>query len=201
MSTSRERAFKGKCINEFPTSFVCIDIETTGLNPAYEDIIEVAAIRVENRNITDTFSETINIHRPLPPFITALTGITDKEIRASNSYENVLTRFCSFVGGDILLGHNVNFDVNFLYDKCLDKTGILFENDFVDTLKIARKLLPQIKHHRLDDLAEYYDIPPRTLHKALGDCEMTVNCYFAMLAGIVNTQDFYCKKTRKSIKI
>lgn len=201
MSTSCERTFKGKCITEFPTSFVCIDIETTGLSPAYEDIIEVAAIRVENKIITDTFSETVNIHRPLPPFITALTGITDKEIRASNSYENVLTRFCSFVGGDILLGHNVNFDVNFLYDKCLDKTGILFENDFVDTLKIARKLLPQLKHHRLDDLAEYYNIPPRTLHKALGDCEMTVKCYFAMLDCIIDPNTFHNKKTRKTVKL
>lgn len=196
MSTACERVFKGKCLQEFPTSFVCIDIETTGLNPLYDDIIEVSGIRVENRIITDTFSETINIHRPLPPFITALTGITDKELSASNSEENVLTRFCSFVGDDIILGHNVNFDINFLYDKCLEKTGIFFENDFIDTLKISRKLLPQLKHHKLDDLAEYYNIPPRTLHRALGDCEITVKCYFEMLNSISDTKSFYDNKKR-----
>lgn len=192
-----ERAFKGKSLTCFPRSFVCIDIETTGLSPSYDDIIEVSGIRVENGKTVDTFSETINIHRPLPPFITALTGITDNELRESNSAENVLARFCSFVGGDILLGHNVNFDINFLYDKCLDKTGILFENDFVDTLKIGKRLLPQLKHHRLDDLAEYYSIPPRTLHRALGDCEMTVNCYFKMLDDIEDEQTFYTAKRRK----
>jgi len=192
-----ERAFKGKCLTTFPRSFVCIDIETTGLSPRYDDIIEVSGIRVQNGKAVDTFSETINIERPLPPFITALTGITDKELSKSNSAENVLTRFCSFVDGDILLGHNVNFDINFLYDKCLEKTGILFENDFIDTLKIGKRLLPHLKHHKLDDLADYYDIPPRTLHRALGDCEMTVNCYFKMLDDIQNELTFYTAKRRK----
>ncbi len=128
-----ERAFKGKCLTSFPRSFTCIDIETTGLSPAYDDIIEVSGIKVENGKTVATFSETINIGRPLPPFITSLTGITDKELSTSNSAENVLTRFCSFIGGDILLGHNVNFDINLLYDKCIGKTGILFENDFGGT--------------------------------------------------------------------
>lgn len=191
------RAFKGRCLTDFPRSFTCIDIETTGLSPIYDDIIEVSGIRVIDGKTAATFSETINIGRPLPPFITALTGITDKELEKSNSAENVLTRFCSFVGGDILLGHNVNFDINFLYDKCLDKTGILFENDFVDTLKIGKRLLPHLKHHKLDDLADYYSIPPRCLHRALGDCEMTVNCYFKMLSDIEDELSFFAKKTVK----
>lgn len=191
------RAFKGRCLTDFPRSFTCIDIETTGLSPIYDDIIEVSGIRVIDGKTAATFSETINIGRPLPPFITALTGITDKELAKSNSAENVLTRFCSFVGGDILLGHNVNFDINFLYDKCLDKTGILFENDFVDTLKIGKRLLPHLKHHKLDDLADYYNIPPRTLHRALGDCEMTVNCYFKMLSDIEDELSFFSKKQQK----
>ena len=162
-----------------------------------DDIIEVSGIRVIDGEITDKFSETININRPLPPFITALTGITDKELSKSNCAENVLTRFCNFVGGDILLGHNVNFDINFLYDKCLDKTGILFENDFIDTLKIGKKLLPHLKHHKLDDLAEYYSIPPRTLHRALGDCEMTVKCYFRMLEDIQDEETFFLTKRKR----
>lgn len=192
-----ERAFKGKCLTSFPRSFTCIDIETTGLSPQYDDIIEISGIKVENGKTVSTFSETINIERPLPPFITALTGITDKELQKSNCAENVLNRFCTFVGGDILLGHNVNFDINFLYDNCLNKTGILFENDFVDTLKIGKRLLPQLKHHKLDDLAAYYDIPPRTLHRALGDCEMTVNCYFKMLDDIEDESTFYAVKRQK----
>ena len=192
-----ERAFKGKCLTSFPRSFTCIDIETTGLSPQYDDIIEVSGIKVENGKTIATFSETINIGRPLPPFITALTGITDSELQKSNCAENVLTRFTTFVGGDILLGHNVNFDINFLYDNCLNKTGILFENDFIDTLKIGKRLLPHLKHHKLDDLAAYYDIPPRTLHRALGDCEMTVNCYFKMLDNIEDELTFYTAKRRK----
>lgn len=187
---AHERPFKGKQLNILPDSFVCLDIETTGLSPDYDDIIEVSAIRVRDRENVATFSETINIERPLPPFITSLTGITDSDLKCSACAENVLNRFTDFLGEDIILGHNVNFDINFLYDKCLEKTGYILNNNYIDTLKISKKLLPWMKHHRLDDLVDYYGIKARTLHRALGDCELTVKCYFSMKKDIPNCEKF-----------
>ncbi len=174
------RPFKGRQLNVFPDSFVCLDIETTGLSPVYDDIIEVSALRVEDGRAVDSFSEIINIHRPLPPFIASLTGITDAMIATGGEADDVLARFLDFTGDSVVMGHNVNFDINFLYDNCMARLGAVFGNDYVDTLKIARKLLPQLPHHKLDDLMRFYGIRPRDQHRALNDCELTVACYYNM---------------------
>lgn len=181
MTPKTERFFMGKCLNTFPDTFVCFDIETTGLSPARDDIIEISALKTENNTVTDSFSQLIRISRPLPPFIRSLTGITD-EMLAKNgkSIESVLADFIDFTDGYILMGHNVRFDMNFIYDNCLEKLGTLFENDFVDTLAFSRKLLGCLRHHKLDDIAEHFGIEGRTLHRALGDVEMTVKCYYKL---------------------
>lgn len=174
------RPFKGKSLLQYPTSFVCLDIETTGLSPVYDDIIEISAIRIRSGSNAGTFSEIINIGRPLPPFISSLTGITDPMIRKGKDCKTVLADFYDFVGDEILLGHNVNFDINFLYDNYQRKLGLVFGNDFVDTLRLSKRLIPELKHHKLDDLSAYFGIAPREEHRALHDCEMTVECYFRM---------------------
>ena len=180
MQKQNPRPLKGRPLKTFPDSFVCLDIETTGLSPVYDDIIEISALRVEDGRITDSFSEIINIRRPLPPFISALTGITDAMIAQGNEAEDVLARFLDFTGDSVVMGHNVNFDINFLYDNCMARLGAVFGNPYVDTLTIARKLLPQLPHHRLDDLMRYYGIRARDTHRALHDCELTVACYYNM---------------------
>ena len=180
MNNKNTRPFKGRPLKTFPDSFVCLDIETTGLSPVYDDIIEISALRVEDGEITDSFSEIINIRRPLPPFISSLTGITDAMIAQGNEAEDVLARFLDFTGDSVIMGHNVTFDINFLYDNCRARLGAVFGNPYVDTLTIARKLLPQLPHHRLDDLMRYYGIRARDTHRALHDCELTVACYYNM---------------------
>ena len=178
MSTHNSRPLKGKSLNTLPDSFVCLDIETTGLSPAYDDIIEISALRVEDGLTVDSFSEIINIHRPLPPFISSLTGITDAMIARGGEADDVLARFLDFTGDSVIMGHNVNFDINFLYDNCLARLGAVFGNPYVDTLKIARRALPQLPHHTLDDLTRFYGIRARDTHRALHDCELTVACYY-----------------------
>ncbi|MBQ6117996.1 MAG: 3'-5' exonuclease [Clostridia bacterium] len=180
MPKTVSRPLKGRHLNTLPDSFVCLDIETTGLSPVYDDIIEVSALRVENGATAESFSEIINIHRPLPPFITSLTGITDAMIAGGSEAEDVLARFLDFTGDSVILGHNVNFDINFLYDNCMARLGAVFGNNYVDTLKLARRLLPGLPHHRLDDLMRYYGVRPRARHRALNDCELTVACYYNM---------------------
>ena len=178
-----KRQFKGKSLDIAPSAFVCLDIETTGLSPAYDNIIEISAIKCENGEITATFSEIINIHRPLPPFISSLTGITDKMISSGRELTDVLSDFYAFTDGHILMGHNVNFDINFLYDNFLSQLGVLFSNDFVDTLRIAKRTLPFLPHHRLDDITAYYGLEQRNEHRALNDCLLTVNCFYRMTGG------------------
>jgi DNA polymerase-3 subunit epsilon len=180
MPRQTSRPFKGQRLNTLPDSFVCLDIETTGLSPVYDDIIEISALRVEEGVTTDSFSEIIDIRRRLPPFIMELTGITDAMIATGDRAENVLARFLDFTGDSVIMGHNINFDINFIYDNCMARLGVPFSNPYVDTLAIARRALPALPHHRLDDVMRYYGIRARDTHRALHDCELTVACYYNM---------------------
>ena len=122
----------------------------------------------------------INPHRPLSYFIKNLTGITDEMLELAPEIEEVLTKFKEFLGSDIILGHNVNFDVNFLYDNFKEYLGYDLTNDFVDTLRISRRVLANLSHHTLDDLVEYYGITARDKHRALNDCDLTNQVYSEM---------------------
>ena len=98
----------------------------------------------------------------------------------STSVDAALPEFLRFVGDNIVIGHNVNFDINFIYDYKMKIDGNPFRNDYVDTLQIARKALPQLSHHRLKDIAEYLSFDFATQHRATEDCMMTYQCYLKL---------------------
>lgn len=110
--------------------------------------------------------------RYVSPFITELTGITDEMLNDAPMMKDVLPSFLDFVGDSIIVGHNVNFDINFIYDTVMKYIGIPFTNDFVDTLLLSQKLL-SMPHHRLQDLAEYYGMDYSHAHRAVEDAHMT----------------------------
>ena len=170
------RIYKGKRLCTSLSDYCVVDIETTGLSPAFCKIIEISAIKVRNKEIVSTFSMLINPHTKLDSFIIALTGINDKMLQEAPEIEDVLVQFLSFVGNDIILGHNVNFDINFLYDNILNYLGEYFTNDFIDTMYIARRVL-SLPHNRLDDLVKYFNITARDKHRALNDCDLTYKVY------------------------
>lgn len=174
-----EKEFKGNSIVAFPSDYVVIDLETTGLSSDYNEIIEIAAIKVSNGNIT-TYSSLIKPNKEVDDFIADLTGITNKMLVNAPSIEEELPKFLEFVGNSILVGHNVSFDVNFIYTACENSNLPHFTNDFVDTLRIARRLLPQLKHHRLQDLVEHYNISYEGAHRALTDCQFTNQVYISL---------------------
>ena len=91
--------------------------------------------------------------------------------------QETLEKFYFFAGDDIVIGHNVNFDVNFLYDKILKYNCRLFTNSFVDTLRLARKALPQLPNHKQTTVAQYFGISTDGAHRALKDCEICNACY------------------------
>lgn len=176
MPTVRE--FKGNSIINFLDSYCAIDIETTGYSPEWNEIIELAAVKVENKKVVGTFSSLIKPDNPVDGYTEELTGITNDMLVNAPSIENGLPNFLKFVGDDLILGHNVSFDVNFIYDNCIRCGFEAFSNDFVDNLRISRKLHPELEHHRLQDIVEHYNIESvRNYHRALDDSFSVMLCF------------------------
>lgn len=194
-----ERTEKGKSLIALPTDYTVIDIETTGLDLFYNSIIEVSAIRVRNSEVQDKFSSLIKPPKRysfedgdyyyVDEFITKLTGITNEMLDDAPEVAEVLPEFAKFIGDDILIGHNVNFDINFLYEAMGRVIGQPLKNDFIDTMRLSRKLFPESKHHRACDLAKNCDIPYENAHRALNDSMMTFACFEKMRKMILNTYE------------
>lgn len=174
---SKKLRNKGTSIIDFPNEFVVIDIETTGLSTEWDEIIEIGAIKIENNTSVNTFSQLIKPTAPIDSFITELTGITNEDLNSANDLATVLPEFQKFIGSSILVGHNINFDINFLYDSFERDFNYQIKNDYIDTLRLARKILPNLDHHRVDDLILHYKLTERNLHRALGDCKKTLSIY------------------------
>lgn len=202
MNNIREN--KGNSLLELPDNYTVIDIETTGLDSSLDDILEISAVKVRNNTITDSFSSLVHYAEELPEFITELTGITNDMVKDAPSLDIVLNNFYNFIGDDILIGHNVNFDINFLYDNLKKNANKYLSNDFVDTLRLARKVIKELDHHRLSDLLSYYKIDNSNQHRALADCNYTFEIYNNLKKDIYalygNFEDFAnsIKRTRKA---
>lgn len=169
---SSERKKKGKSLIAFPDSFIVLDIETTGLNSTFCEIIEVSALKVDNGNIIEKFSTLIKPDDEVEDFITELTGITNEMLETAPKFQDIEKDLRNFLGNEIIVGHNVNFDINFLYDNFSEP----LTNNFVDTMRISRKILPELTHHRLKDLSDYYKIDYSKAHRAEQDCLITFEC-------------------------
>lgn len=157
------------------TSYVCIDLETTGLNPKLDKIIEIGAVKVIDGQITDTFHSYVNPGRKLEERIVELTGIGQEQVDAAPDIARVFPRLEKFLGDLPLLGHRILFDYSFL-KKAAVNLKRPFEKQGIDTLRIARCFLPQLEHRTLPYLCEYYQITHEA-HRALADAEATKRLY------------------------
>ena len=181
------RESKGRSIVSFPDTYCVIDTETTGRSPQWDHIIEVAAVKISDGRETGRFSSLIQ--PPSMPggtyvddFIEALTGITDEMLAGAPFAPDVLEEFATFVEDAPVVGHCVSFDIDFLYDsfdRYLDRP---FSNDYIDTLCLARKLHPEMSHHRLADLVRLFDVAHNDAHRAMGDVEATAECFARLKA-------------------
>lgn len=154
------------------TSIVALDIETTGLDPARDAIIEIGAVRFNSRRIEDEWSTLINPGREIPPFITRLTGITTGMVAGAPPIATVIGDLQNFVADLPILGHNVKFDVSFFRER-----GVFRENELLDTYDLASVLLPSAGRYNLGALASYVGIPMPTAHRALEDARITYGLY------------------------
>ena len=167
----------GKNLTKFIDDYVLVDIETTGFSPINDEIIEIGAIKVENNKIVKQYDELIKIDKILPQKITELTGITDNMLKNGKLPNIVLEEFIKFVGNSIIVGHNVNFDLGFLCNKCKKYLNYNLNNDYIDTLYLARKLVPNAINHKLGTLAKMFNISYEGAHRGLKDVEITYGVY------------------------
>lgn len=148
--------------------YIALDLETTGLNPSRDRIIEIGMARVENGDITATYEQLIHPGIPLSERITQLTGISEDMLEDKPVIKDVLDEIVAFIGEGPILGHNIIFDYSFL-KKAAVNGGKTIPAKGIDTLKIARRVLPEVEHKRLDYLCQYFDIDPGHSHRALDD--------------------------------
>ena len=161
------------------TSYICIDLETTGLNPKRDKIIEIGAVKVIDGVEAGVFSSFVNPGRKLEDRIVALTGIQDKDLYDAPVINDVFCELMLFMEEYPLVGHSVLSDFSFLKKAAVD-LKLQFERQAVDTLKIARKYLPNLESRSLESLCDHYQIPPSP-HRALEDAKATVLLYQKLL--------------------
>ena len=167
-------------------NYISIDLETTGLNPKLDKIIEIGAVKVVEGQIVDTYSALVNPGRRLEERITELTGITDADLEGKPYIEEILPEVMAFLGDMPLLGHSVLFDYSFLKKAAVNQK-LTFEKQAVDTLRIARRYLTELEHRSLDYLCDYYHIPHHA-HRALADAQAT-HILYGKLAELFYKED------------
>lgn len=156
-------------------SYICIDLETTGLDPKRDKIIEIGAVKVRQGRITAEWESFVNPGKKLPERIVELTGIHDRELAGARSVQELLPELLAFLGEDVLLGHSVLFDFSFLKKAAVNER-LSFERQGIDTLKIARKYLKDLESRSLGALCKHYEIP-HSAHRALEDARATTMLY------------------------
>lgn len=205
---------KGASLLSMADDYTVVDLETTGFSSQYNHIIEVGCIKFRGGKEVERYQSLIKPLEPIPYVIECMTGIKNTDIQNSPTFDEIGMAIWNFLKDEIIVGHNVNFDVNFLYDNFQRNFDLQFQNDFIDTMRLARILLPNIKNqgyngHGLSVLCDYFDIPLELYrpfkddiekivyafvenafpqfrrHRAIADCQMT-NKVFCCLKELVN---------------
>lgn len=172
---------QGKQLYEYVDNYVVFDLETTGLNPNWDTIIEVSAVKVRMGERTETFSMLVNPERPIPSSASMVNHITNEMVKQEPTISEVFPQFLDFIGDDILVGHNIHtFDMKFIHKTAEALYGNVVSNNYIDTLSLARQCLPQLSRYRLVDIAAYFQMNTAEAHRALQDCIMTQACYEQM---------------------
>ncbi|WP_051276131.1 helicase C-terminal domain-containing protein [Desulfovirgula thermocuniculi] len=160
-----------------PLSAVICDVETTGLNPQKDEIIEIALLRLENGEITGQFHSLVRPGGPVPPFIRRLTGLDEPALAGAPTLQEILPAVMSFIGSSPLLGHHISFDRDFLQAAL----GRALPNKLFDTRELARILLPTAPSYKLSNLCRLLGIRQEAPHRALSDTLATASLYRLLL--------------------
>lgn len=178
--------------------FVCIDLETTGLNPKRDRIIEIGAVKVRDGKIVETFEKLIDPKQQLEERVEVLTGISSKELEGNPTIQQILPKLNDFLGEDVLLGHRVLFDYSFL-KRAFTNEKISFERKGIDTLKLARQFVTECESKKLESLCIHYGIKHQA-HRALGDALATVELYQKLIEEYYEPKAFEPKPLEFKVK-
>lgn len=168
--------------NDLPLSqeFVVFDIETTGFSNVNDKITEIGAVKIKDFEVVERFSRLVNPEKDISYRIQELTGITNEMVQNEPTIETVLPEFMEFVKDSVLVAHNADFDTGFIKQKCSEQ-NIVYDRKKVDTLMLARILLPQLKRHRLDRVAKEVGVQLKNHHRAVDDAEATAHIFIKFL--------------------
>ena len=176
---------KGCPIDYIPDHYILIDLETTGFNSKKDNIIEIACIKINEGKEIDRFETLINPNMLIPQRIIEITGINNDMIVDSPKFEDIVTQLWKFLKDEIIVGHNIKFDISFLYEKFLNTAKLKFTNNYLDTLSLSRKIYKNFDSYKLEDLTEKLSIESDH-HRAMADCLAVKNLIDKMMSEIIN---------------
>ena len=179
------RSVYGEKVTKFDEEFCVFDLETTGLSSTNDRITEIGAVILKNGQIIDRYNTFVNPEMPIPQRVVELTGITDDMVKDARKIEEVLPEFLAFAGNRTFVAHNANFDVGFIRQAC-NRCGIDFKCTYIDTVALSKFANPELKKHKLDSLADYFNLGEFNHHRASDDAEMlaiVLECMFEKLRG------------------
>jgi len=161
-------------------SFCVLDVETTGLSPQYNNIIELGIVRVKNLKIVEKYHSLINPGRDIPNFITGFTGISNDDVYNAPFFEDIAEEVIEFIGSDVVAGHNLSFDNSFLRRELKYSGREELKNPNLCTLRIAKRIFPLLKSKSLGSVSSFLKIKNSNSHRALGDAETTAKILIKM---------------------
>lgn len=175
-----ENGFNNRILNE--TDFVVFDLETTGAKTPPCRITEIGAFKIQKGKITEKFQTLVNPETPIPAFITNLTGISDLMVTDAPKFPDISSDFMNFIGDSVLVAHNAHFDMRFLNHE-IGKIHQEYRvgNPYLCTVQLSRKLIPQIKNHKLNTVAEHLEIRLDNHHRATDDAYATAQIFVNLL--------------------
>lgn len=189
-----------KYVRKIIDNYCVLDLETTGLSPNYDSIIEIGIIKVKENKIVDKYNSLINPGFLINEYITSITGITNEMLKGKPKIIDLKKEVLNFIGNDVLVGHNISFDVSFLQKGFNEE----LKNEYIDTLQFCRKLFKELSHHRLTDMSNYIEIS-RNEHRSMSDCLCTKELYDCIKEKMKNDgleiNDIFAKRNYSSKNI
>ncbi len=161
--------------------FAAVDLETTGSTPPVDRIIEIGATKVQGFKLGDSYGRFVNPGRKVPPFISRLTGIRERDLSRTQCSADVLPEFIEFLGNSVIAAHSASFDYSFLCSEASEMLGKTLDNHLLCTCKLAKRIMYFLPSKGLDAITHFLGIPVNGRHRAIGDAEATAKVLLVFL--------------------